>query len=111
MEESIGKLLITLITDSLTHAFVNACFISKAHFGCDIFDSIDSHDNEFFRVYDNLLVRNLNLGRTFPQKLSHSRVALMGVGIILPKTAIAGHSLAWLLIGSRFHHSIARGYS
>ena len=58
----------------LTYEHVNACFMSKVHFGCGIFDKTEGQEQKFKSACETPLVRKLNLERHFPRKLLHVRV-------------------------------------
>ena len=87
MEESVGKLSNTAMTAPLTHAHVNAYFMSKVHFGCGIFDITEGQEQELKSMCEMPSVWKLNLGSNFPRKLLCGRVTATGIGIMAPRTA------------------------
>jgi len=66
IEIAIAKLNNTNIKIPLIYIFFNVYSIKSVYFGCRIMELLDSQKKELKRIYKEIILVKLNLGRKFP---------------------------------------------
>jgi len=98
MNESVTKLIATIITTNQVHLYFNIYLLTSIYFRAGIIELNKQQEDVLRKIYESPILTKLHLSIKFSKELLYIRKNTLGVGLISPNTALAIARLKLYLI-------------